>query len=88
MADEPGQPEPTNSGNEKIPILVRPASRVRPVRPQQIQGEDMVSESPGAMVILSVHVICDCATYSNEARAGRDRKEPSLRNGDIKDLGK
>src|SRR5260221_3482035 len=48
----------------------------------------MLAETAGAVVVLAVHVIGDCAADGDVARARRDRQKPAAWYGEVKNLGK
>ena len=57
------------------------------VRTMQSELTDMRAEGSGAVMVLSMNIVGDRSADGDEARAGSDRKKPSLRKKHIDDIG-
>src|SRR5229473_4561013 len=85
--DYAGQTEPTNSGAQHVGILFGIADHQTVVRAMQADLADMSAEGSSAVMVLTVDVVGDGSADGDEARAGRDGKEPSFREEYAEDVG-
>src|SRR5208282_38544 len=90
-SDYAGQAETADGGAEQVGIVVGTgigtAEHQTVVRAMQSDLADVSTEGSSAMMVLTVHVIGDGSTYSDEAGAGRDGKEPSFGKKNVDDVG-
>src|SRR5271165_1854766 len=82
-----GQTETADGGTQHIGIYFGSADHHTVVRAMQCDLADVVSEGSSAVMVLAVDVVSNGSADGHEARAGRDGKEPSLRQKYVENVG-
>ena len=85
--NETGEPETADRCAVPFGVLGHRACEARPIGAHQFEARYMTSKRSGYMVILSMNVIGNSATDSDEFCPRGGREKPSAWNGEIQNIG-